>query len=115
MLELSKVGCEDFVSFSEERRRRGAGHFGSSPLIMSTLVIKYYPKLGIFLWWRGLAKSLIVRLFKGRGGRVRGIGVRHILFMSEFKPLFLMEASFISYTCLAWNMTNLRISTIATG
>ena len=32
MLELSKVGCEDFASFSEEEERR-AGHFGSSPLI----------------------------------------------------------------------------------
>ena len=26
------MGCEDFVSFSEEEERR-AGHFGSSPLI----------------------------------------------------------------------------------
>ena len=26
------MGCEDFASFSEERRRAG-GHFGSSPLI----------------------------------------------------------------------------------
>ena len=34
MLELSKVGCEDFASFSEEEQeRRRVGHFGSSPLI----------------------------------------------------------------------------------
>ena len=39
MLELSKVGCEDFASFSEERRRRAGGHFGSSPLIYSIFSI----------------------------------------------------------------------------
>ena len=40
MLELSKVGCEDFASFSERRAGAG-GHFGSSPLI-KFLNIKLY-------------------------------------------------------------------------
>ena len=38
MLELSKVGCEDFASFSERMRRRRGGHFGSSPLIIWSFI-----------------------------------------------------------------------------
>ena len=51
MLELSKVGCKDFASFSEEESRRG-GHFGSSPLmyLMSQIRFHMYQVLVLGCW-----------------------------------------------------------------